>query len=105
MIMQADTIYLSSDKMFGCVQSALYQWSNTACMNVPCSHGMLTPSKVKENQESRIPRSEFDEGLDIITSLWSTTVRDQAAQAANYSNYDSLLAEINFIKRRLSRAH
>ena len=31
-------------------------------------------------------------------------VRDQAAQAANYSNYDSLLAEINLIKRRLSRA-
>lgn len=29
---------------------------------------------------------------------------DQAAQAANYSNYDSLLAEINLIKRRLSRA-
>lgn len=31
-------------------------------------------------------------------------VRDQAAQAANYSNYDSLLPEINLIKRRLSRA-
>lgn len=30
--------------------------------------------------------------------------RDQAAQAANYSNYDSLLPEINLIKRRLSRA-
>lgn len=32
-------------------------------------------------------------------------VRDRAAQAANYSNYDSLQAEINLIKRRLSRAH
>lgn len=32
-------------------------------------------------------------------------VRDQTAQAANYSNYDSLLAGINSIKRRLNRAH
>lgn len=34
----------------------------------------------------------------VITALQTA---DQAAQAANYSNYDSLLAEINLIKRRL----
>lgn len=45
------------------------------------------------------------EGLCIIiTSSDQPPLRHQAAQAANYSNYDSLLAEINLIKRRLTRA-
>lgn len=44
-----------------------------------------------------------DESLRVTPHLALTSMR--SAQAANYSNYDSLPAEINLIKRRLSRAH
>lgn len=56
-------------------------------------------------------REECREGEGALKASTSSPhsnwlpVRDQTAQAVNYSNYDSLLAGINSIKRRLNRAH
>ncbi len=71
-------------------------------IKVQCGHAVFGQAKQRRRQWGQV------EGLmkASVSSPHSDQppVWDQAAQAANYSNYDSLLAEINLIKRRLSRA-
>lgn len=74
----------------------------TACFHKAQQDVRAEPEEWSRRRDE--DEAECDESL-CHTFSDQLLASDQAAQAANYSNYDSLLPEINLIKRRLSRAH
>lgn len=63
---------------------------------------MLKQSGDRKNGDHGVQGVCLMKALVSLAHSDQPPVRDQTAQAANYSNYDSLRAEINLIKRRLS---